>query len=288
MLSALLLVQLLNSLSFGMLLFILALGLSLIFGVARVVNLAHGALYVAGAYLGMSAQAALGSFWLALLVVPPAVGVVGALLERLFLRRLHGRPLEQVLVTLGLAFVIADLLRAFYGAAIRSVPAPAALAGPVEVLGLLYPSYQLFVLAVGVALLVAVRYLLQHTALGLRIRGVTADPEVAASMGINPGQLHAAVFGLGSALAALGGILGAPMVALAPGLDAQMTLLGLIVVVVGGPGQVGGSFWSALLVGLVDGFGRLFLPQLALFLIFGLMAIVLAFRPGGLLGTVER
>lgn len=281
---ALVQIQLLNSLSFGMLLFLLALGLSLIFGVARVVNLAHGAFYVLGAYLGLFAQRLLGNFWVALALVPPLVGLVGAGCERLLLRHLHGQPLEQVLVTMGLGFVLSDLIRAAFGAAIRSVPPPAALSGPVELFGLIYPAYQLFVVGLGVALFVVVRLALHRTSWGVRIRAVTADPEVAASLGIHPGRVSAGAFGAGVALAAAGGMVGAPIVALAPGLDAQMTLMALIVVVVGGLGQVEGSFWSALLVGLVDGFGRLFFPQLALFLIFALMALVLALRPQGLLG----
>ncbi|HEY8486186.1 MAG TPA: branched-chain amino acid ABC transporter permease [Limnochordales bacterium] len=276
--------QLLNSLSYAMLLFLLAAGLSLIFGVARVVNLAHGAFYMMGAYLGLAAQRLLGDFWAALVLVPPAVGLAGVAAERLLLRQLHGRPLEQVLVTVGVGFILADLIRAGFGAAVRSVPPPPALSGPVELFGLIYPAYQLFVLALGVGLFVAVRVLLMRTAWGVRVRAVTADPQVAASLGIHPGRVSAVTFGVGTALAALGGMVGAPIIALAPGLDAQMTLLALIVVVIGGLGQVEGSFWSALLVGLVDGFGRLFFSQVALFLIFALMALVLALRPQGLLG----
>jgi branched-chain amino acid transport system permease protein len=182
----LLLTQLLNSLAFAMLLFLLALGLSLIFGVARVVNLAHGAFYLLGAYLGLALGASLGSFWLVLLLVPLLVGLLGVLVERFLLRGLHGRELEQVLVTIGLGFILADLLRAFFGAAIRSVPPPAELAGPLFLGSFIYPKYPLFVLVMGVLLFLLVRLLLARTPFGVQVRAVTADPGMASALGIRP------------------------------------------------------------------------------------------------------
>lgn len=279
----LLLTQLFNSLAFAMLLFLLALGLSLIFGVARVVNLAHGAFYLLGAYLGLALGASLGSFWLALLLVPLLVGLLGILVERFLLRGLHGRELEQVLLTIGLGFIMADLLRAFFGAAIRSVPPPAELSGPLFLGSFIYPKYPLFVLAMGIALFLLVRLLLAKTSFGVQVRAVTADPGMASALGIRPAQVTLFTFGIGSALAGLGGVVGAPMIALAPGLDVQMTLFALIVVVIGGLGRIEGAFWGAVLVGTADGFGRLFFPQVAMFLIFALMALVLALKPDGLL-----
>lgn len=280
----LLLTQLLNSLAFGMLLFLLALGLSLIFGVARVINLAHGAFYLLGAYLGLALAQAWGNFWLALLLVPLGVGLLGALLERVLLRGLHGRELEQVLLTIGLGFVIADLLRATFGAAVRSVPPPPELAGPLFLGPFIYPKYPLFLIATGVFLFFLVRLLLARTPLGVQIRAVTSDPAMASALGIQPERVGLLTFGVGTGLAALGGVLGAPLIALAPGMDAQMTLFALMVVVIGGLGRLEGAFFGAILVGLVDGFGRLFLPQVAMFLIFALMALVLALKPEGLLG----
>jgi branched-chain amino acid transport system permease protein len=206
------------------------------------------------------------------------------LVERFLLRGLHGRELEQVLVTIGLGFILADLLRAFFGAAIRSVPPPAELAGPLFLGSFIYPKYPLFVLVMGVLLFLLVRLLLARTPFGVQVRAVTADPGMASTLGIQPARVSLLTFGIGTALAGLGGVVGAPMIALAPGLDAQMTLFALIVVVIGGLGRIEGAFWGAILVGLVDGFGRLFLPQLAMFLIFALMALVLALKPEGLLG----
>ncbi len=280
----LLLTQLLNSLAFGMLLFLLALGLSLIFGVARVVNLAHGAFYLLGAYLGLALTQTLGNFWVSLLLVPLLVGLLGVSVERLLLRGLHGRELEQVLLTIGLGFVLADLLRAWFGASIRSVPPPAEQSGPLILGPLIYPKYPLFVLATGLLLFLLVRLILARTPFGIQVRAVTTDPAMASSLGIRPTRVSLATFGLASALAGLGGVVGAPLIALAPGLDAQMTLFALIVVVIGGLGRIEGAFFGALLVGFVDGFGRLFFPQVAMFLIFALMALVLALRPEGLLG----
>lgn len=280
----LLLTQLLNSLAFAMLLFLLALGLSLIFGVARVVNLAHGAFYMLGAYFGLALSGSLGSFWAALIVVPLAVGLLGVLVERYLLRGLQGRELEQVLLTIGLGFILADVLRATFGAAIRSVPPPPELSGPLFLGAFVYPKYPLFVLTLGILAFLAVRIVLTRTPFGVQIRAVTADPAMASALGIPPHRISLWTFGVGTALAGLGGVVGAPLIALAPGLDAQMTLYALIVVVIGGLGRIEGAFWGALLLGIVDGFGRLFFPQAAMFLIFGLMALVLALKPEGLLG----
>ncbi|WP_153184687.1 branched-chain amino acid ABC transporter permease, partial [Thermus scotoductus] len=241
----LILIQLLNSLAFAMLLFLLALGLSLIFGVGRVINLAHGAFYLLGAYLALAFGGVLGSFWLALLLVPLALGALGLLVERFLLRGLHGKELEQVLLTLGLGFVIADLLRVFFGASIRSVPPPPELSGPLLWGAFAYPKYPLFVLALGIVSFLLLRLFLVKTPMGIRIRAVTADPSMASALGIRPGRVTAFTFALGSALAGLGGVVGGPMIALGPGLDAQMTLLALIVVVIGGMGRLEGAFLEA-------------------------------------------
>jgi len=280
---ALFTIQLLNSLAFAMLLFLIALGFSLIFGVGRVVNLAHGAFYMLGAYLGYTLTQALSNFWISLMLVPLAVGLLGGLAERLLLRRLHGRELDQVLITVGLGFVIADLVRATWGAQIRSVPPPPELSGPVNLFGLFYPAYPLFVLLTGLLLFVIVTLLLRRSRFGIQVRAVTADPGIAASLGLSPSRVTLLTFAFGTGLAALGGVVGAPLIALSVGLDAQMTMLAMIVVVIGGLGRIEGAFVGAILVGLVDGFGRLFFPQFAMFLIFGLTALVLSLRPQGLL-----
>jgi branched-chain amino acid transport system permease protein len=273
----------LNSLAFAMLLFLLASGFSLIFGVGRIASLAHGSIYMLGAYLGFSVVQHTGNFWLALLVAPLVGALLGIAVERVLLRRLRGRELDQVLLTVGLAFILADVTRWIWGADIRALPAPAALSGLVHVLGVLYPKYQLFIIGVGVAMFVAILLSLR-TSWGTKLRAVTSDPRIAESLGVPTDTVSSLTFGAGTALAAFGGAAGAPIVAVAPGLDLTMMLLALIVVVVGGLGSITGAFVGAIVVALVDGFGRLFFPESASFLIFALMAVVLSFRPQGLLG----
>jgi branched-chain amino acid transport system permease protein len=276
-------IQGLNSLAFAMLLFLLASGFSLIYGVGRIANLAHGTFYMLGAYIGYTIAQRTHDFWLGLIVAPLAGAVLGWLVERLLLRRLHGRELDQVLLTVGLAFMLADVIRAIWGADIRSSVPPPQLNGLVSIFGIQYPAYQLFVIVVGAIVFAGVQYALR-TPLGARLRAVTSDPEVAESLGVPAQTVRSATFASSIALAAFGGAIGGPIIALAPGLDLTMMLLALIVVVVGGLGSVAGALVGAIIVALVDGFGRLLFPQFATFLIFALMVIVLGFRPQGLLG----
>ncbi|HME82282.1 MAG TPA: branched-chain amino acid ABC transporter permease [Candidatus Eremiobacteraceae bacterium] len=276
-------VQGLNSLAFAMLLFLLAAGFSLIYGVGRIANLAHGTFYMVGAYMGYTVATKTGNFWAALAIAALLGGVLGWLVERLLLRRLRGRELDQVLLTVGLAFILADVIRAIWGADIRSSSPPAVLSGLVPVFGVQYPAYQLFVIVVGVVAFAALQLLLRSP-LGARVRAVTADPQIADSLGVPAQAVASGTFTAAVALAAFGGAVGGPIIALAPGLDLQMMLLALVVVVVGGLGSVAGAFVGAIIVAAVNGFGSLFYPEFAPFLIFALMVVVLGFRPQGLLG----
>ncbi len=266
-----------------MLLFLLAAGFSLIYGVGRIANLAHGTFYMLGAYVGYTVAQRTGNFWLALLVAPLLGAALGWLVERTLLRRLHGRELDQVLLTVGLAFILADVIRAIWGADIRSSPTPPGLSTLVPIFGLQYPAYQLFVIGVGVGVFIGLQLALR-SAWGARLRAVATDPEIAASLGVSAGAIASITFAAAVALAAFGGAVGGPIIALAPGLDLTMMLLALIVVVVGGLGSVAGAMLGAIIVALVDGFGRVLFPEYATFLIFALMVIVLGFRPQGLLG----
>ncbi|PNY79638.1 branched-chain amino acid ABC transporter permease [Deinococcus koreensis] len=275
---------LLNSLAFGMLLFLLSAGFSLIFGVARVANLAHGAFYVLGAYLGFSVTQAAGPFWLGVLVATLAGAALGVLAERLLLSRLRGQELPQVLATLGLSFVLADLIRAVWGADIRSVSPPAPFDGPLTLGGLLFPSYPFVVTGLGVSVFLVMRLVLRRTLAGAQIRAVTADPVMAGTLGLSVPKISALTFAAGIGLAAFGGAVGSPQLALSPTLDARMTLFALIVVVIGGLGSLEGAFIAALLVGLVSGFGAVYAPALAEVIPFALMILVIALRPQGLLG----
>lgn len=266
-----------------MLLFLLASGFSLIYGVGRIANLAHGTFYMLGAYVGYTVAQKTGNFWLALIVAPLLGAALGFVVERGLLRRLHGRELDQVLLTVGLAFMLADVIRAIWGADIRSTPPPAALSGLVPIFGIQYPAYQLFVIVVGALVFIGVQLVLR-TSLGARMRAVTSDPAVAESLGVPTNAVKTATFAAAVALAGFGGAVGGPVIALAPGLDLTMMLLALIVVVVGGLGSVAGALIGAAIVALVDGFGRLLFPEVSTFLIFALMVVVLSFWPQGLLG----
>lgn len=276
--------QLVNSLAFGMLLFLLSAGFSLIFGVAKVANLAHGAFYVLGAYLGYSVTQASGNFWLGVLVATLGGAVIGVLADRLLLARLQGRELQQVLLTLGLTFVLSDLIRHFWGADIKSVSPPAPFEGPVMIGGLLFPSYPFVLIVLGVVVFLAMRFVLRRTQAGAMIRAVTADPQMSATLGLPVLRVSLLTFAAGIGLAAFGGAVGSPQLALTPTLDSTMTLFALIVVVIGGLGSIEGAFIAALLVGLVNGFGAVYFPSLVQIAVFALMILVIAVRPQGLLG----
>lgn len=282
------LVQLLNGLAFAMLLFVLAAGLSLIFGMLDVVNLAHGSFYMLGAYVGLSALRLSGRFWLALVVAPIAVGLAGAAVEVCLLRRLRRqRHLDQVLLTFGLALVLMDLVKWVWGSDVLSLPAPELLSGSVALGTYAFPRYRLFVIAFGVALAAALWLFLERTRLGSVVRAGVSDREMVAGLGVNVSRVFTAVFALGVALAALAGVVAGPILGLSPGMDFEVLILTLIVVVVGGIGTLAGPFLGALLIGQVDTFGKVLIPELSLFLIFGLMALVLVLRPAGLLGRAR-
>ncbi len=279
-------IQLLNGLVFSMLLFTMAAGLSLIFGQMDVINLAHGSFYLLGGYIGLTMVRRLNNFWLALVVAPLLVGALGLVLEYFFLRRLYGRHrhLDQVLFTFGLALIAADLIRWYWGAYVESVPPPDLLSGQVPVFAVQFPIYRLSLIGVGVALALFLWLLIERTRIGAIIRAGVADAEMVSALGIDVHKVFAGVFALGVALAALAGVLGSPVLNLYPGLDFEILILTLVVVVVGGLGTLKGAFFGSLLIGMADTFGKAFLPEFTLFLIFAVMAVVLLLRPSGLFG----
>lgn len=280
--------QLVNSLAFGMLLFLLSAGFSLMFGVARVANLAHGAFYVLSAYVGYSVTQATHNFWLGVLLATLLGALLGVLAERLLLRRLKGHELRQVLLTLGLTFVLSDVIRLIWGSDIRSVSPPKPFDGPVTIGGLFFPSYPFVVIVLGVLVFVAMRLVLRRTLAGAQIRAVTADVQMSATLGLPVSRIAMSTFAAGIGLAAFGGAVGSPQLALSPTLDASMTLFALIVVVIGGLGSIEGAFIAAVLVGLVNGFGAVYFPAFAEIAVFALMVLVIAVRPQGLLGRRLR
>jgi branched-chain amino acid transport system permease protein len=282
--SGFLILQLLNGLQFAMLLFLLAVGLSIVFGLMNFINLAHGTLYMVGAYVGFAAAAGLGSFWAALVAGPAAAAALGAVFYALLLRRMQAASaMKQVLVTFGLILVGVDTVRLLWGDYAQSLLAPSALGGSVHLLGQVYPAYRLFIIALGLALALALHLSLERTRLGAMVRAGVDDPVMAASLGVNVAGAFFAVFCLGCALAGLAGVVAAPVLEIYPGMDMAILIPTLIVVVVGGPGRLSGAFLGALLIGMAETFGAVLIPDFSSFLIYAVMALVLLLRPGRLL-----
>lgn len=276
--------QFLNGLQFSMLLFLLSVGLTVIFGLLHFVNLAHGALYMIGAYVGVSAAAELGSYWAAFIAGPIAVTLVGVVLYVSLIRRMRrAGPMNQVLVTFGLIFVALDLVRIIWGDIALGLEAPASLSGPVEVFGVSYPAYRLFVILVGVVVMAVLGLVLAKTQIGAMIRAGVENDAMAACMGIDVEKLFFAVFCVGCALAGLAGVVAAPVFSATPGMGTDILIPTLIVVVIGGLGSLRGAIAGSLIVGFIQTFGAVIAPGLASILVYILLAAVLVIKPAGLL-----
>jgi branched-chain amino acid transport system permease protein len=277
-------IQTLNSLALGGLLFLLSSGFSLIFGLMRIANLTHGALFMLGAYVGVSILQHISNLWVAALLGGLVVAALGGLFERLILRRLLGNELGQVLVTLGVAFIIADFCLMVWGGDPIPVPTPPALQDPITVAGFMFPAYRLVLVAIAIAAAIALYLLMERTRLGAMIRAGVDDMDMARAVGIPVSRLFTTVFCLGAGLAGAGGILGGPMLSAYPGLDADMLPLALIVVILGGVGSLFGAFVGSFIIGFVYTFGIALAPDLAYVILFLPMIFVIAFRPRGLFG----
>jgi branched-chain amino acid transport system permease protein len=276
-------IQALNALQLASLLFLLSVGLSVVFGLMNFINLAHGTFYMVGAYLGLVAVRETGSFWLALALAPLGVALVGAALHVVLLRYMQrASPMRQVLVTFGLIYVGLDLVRMLWGNYSHGIEPPVAFAGSVRILGETYPAYRLLVIGIGVIVLVALALVLERTRLGAVVRAGVDDRETASAIGLNIDLAFFGVFCLGCALAGLAGVVAAPVLSIHPGMDMSILVLTLIVVVVGGPGSLRGAVLGSLLVGFVETFGQVLAPAYASMLLYALMALVLILRPGGL------
>ena len=277
--------QALNGLAYGVLLFLLSVGLTLIFGMLDVVNLAHGSFYMLGAYAGLTLIGVTGSFWVALLLAPLLVGGIGALLERVCLRPLYRRPpLDQVLLTFGFIYLFEDLVKWIWGGRIRSIPPPDMFKGSVTVFGATIPSYRLFVIAFGLAVAVLLWLLIERTRLGAIIRAGVFDAEMTAGLGINIHRVFTAVFAFGAALGGLSGVIAGPIQSAYPAMGASILIPALIVVVVGGLGSLKGSLAGSLIIGQAETFGKAWLPDSAMLIIYVVMALVVLLRPQGLFG----
>lgn len=277
-------VQLLNGLQLSMLLFLLSVGLSVIFGLMNFVNLAHGSLYALGAFFGYSVAAWTGSFWAALVLAPLAVALVGVLLYGGLIARLRtAGPLDQVLATFGLIFVILDLVRIVWGNYALGVDAPPALRGTVAVFGEIYPTYRLFIIALGLALFGLLYLLLEHSVLGAMVRAAVDDGDMAACMGIDVERTFFVVFCIGCALAGLAGVIAAPVFSAYPGMGISILTPTLVVVVVGGLGSLKGAIVGSVLVGMTLTFGQVLVPEFASIIMYAFLVAVLLLRPEGLL-----
>jgi branched-chain amino acid transport system permease protein len=276
--------QLLNGVTFAALLFLVASGFTLIFGLMRIVNLAHGALYLLGGYLALAVATRTGSFALGLAAAAAGIALVGFAIDRALLGFVKGFELRQVLLTLGLALAMNDLALVIWGGDTFSVPVPEWLQGPLRLGTMAYPKYRLFVLAVGIAVFIGLWLLINRTRLGALIRAGVDDAEIVEAMGVDIKRVFVATFMLGAALAGLGGALGGAFLSLYPTADSEILVFSLAVVIIGGRGSLLGAAVGSLLVAMLANFGQVWFPELAYFVIFGPMALLLAFRPLGLFG----
>jgi branched-subunit amino acid ABC-type transport system permease component len=281
--------QALNGLAYGALLFLLSVGLTMIFGMLDIVNLAHGSFYMLGAYAGLATLAVTGNFWLAALAAPLVVGLVGALVERGLLRPLYRRsPLDQVLLTFGLIYVFEDLAKWGWGGRIRSIPPPEVFAGRVQLGGLTFPTYRLFVIFFGLLVALGLWLLIERTRLGAIIRAGVYDAEMTGGLGIDIGRVFTLIFAFGAALGGLSGVIAGPIQSAYPSMGVSILIPALIVVVIGGLGSLKGSLIGSLIIGQAETFGKAWLPGVSMLMIYVVMALIVLLRPQGLFGRPLR
>jgi branched-chain amino acid transport system permease protein len=282
---SLVVVQLLNGVQLGLMLFLMASGLTLVLGMMSFINLAHGSFYMIGAFIASSLLAWTGNFMLSLLVAVAGAGIVGLLLEIGMLRKVYQQShLQHVLITFGLILVFNELARLIWGPFPVPLPVPALLAGSVEILpGITYPTFRLAILFVGLAVAAALYVVITHTRSGMWVRAGASDRAMAGAIGVDIELMFSLLFGMGSALAGLAGVMAGPILTVQVGIGEPILILSLVVTVIGGIGSIRGAFLAALLVGVIDTFGRiLFPPAIGSMMIFLLMAVILACRPQGL------
>lgn len=276
--------QVLNGLSFGALLFLLASGLTLVFGLMRIINLAHGAFYMLGGYIGVVVAGLTGNLLVAVIAAIVAVGATALIVEVGLLRFVRGQELPEVLLTVGVSFVIADLCLAIFGGDPRTLPLSATITGSLQIGNLTYPLYRIFVMVVAVVIGIALALVQNRTRVGAIVRAGVDDREIISAMGVNIRWVFTGMFIVGAALAAIGGTIGAGMISIRPGIQDEVLLYALVVVIIGGLGSIPGAAVGSILIGLIDAFAKAWIPDLAYFTIFAPMALVLVLRPTGLFG----
>ena len=278
------LIQAFNGVSFGALLFLVGSGLSLIFGVMRIVNLAHGSYFLLGGYVALSVIWATGSWALALPVAALSIALIGLLMERIFLRPLGFDPLRQVLLTVGFAFLFQQAKLDIWTGNNFDINPPEVLTKSVAVGGLYLPLYRVFMIAMALAIGLALWLAMERTRMGAAVRATVDDAQMARGIGIDTSRISMLVFALGALLAALGGVIGGAFLGIYPGLDFEILPLAFAVVIIGGMGSLGGAAIGALLVGLADNFGKALFPEVSYFTLYAPMALILAVKPTGLFG----
>ena len=277
--------QSLNGVQLGVQLFLMSAGLTLVFGIMNLINLAHGSLYMAGAFFAAMFVKLTGNFLLAVALAIPCTAIMGVMMELIVLRRFYARGhLDQVLVTFGLILIFNDLVRLVWGVVPVPMPVPAMLSGSVEIMqGVLYPAFRLAILAVGLVVALGLYFVVVHTRAGMWIRAGASNRPMASALGVDVQLVFALVFAAGAALAGLAGMMAGPITAVQVGMGEPILILALVVTVIGGIGSIRGAFIAALMIGIVDTFGRVLLPHaLGSMVIFMLMALILAWRPKGL------
>ncbi|HEY7086336.1 MAG TPA: branched-chain amino acid ABC transporter permease [Hyphomicrobiaceae bacterium] len=278
------LIQSFNGISYGALLFLLGSGLSLIFGVMRIVNLSHGSYFLLGGYVALSVIGATGSWVLAIPIAALSIALVGLVMERFFLRRLGFDPLRQVLLTVGFAFLFQQAALDIWGGDNKDIVPPASLTQTAVVAGLHLPGYRVFMIAVATAIGLILWLVMEHTRLGAAVRATVDDAQMARGVGIDTSRISMFIFALGAFLAALGGVIGGGFLGVYPGLDFQILPIAFAVVIIGGMGSLGGAAIGSLLVGIADNFGKALFPEISYFTLYAPMALILALRPTGLFG----
>jgi branched-chain amino acid transport system permease protein len=276
--------QTLNGVTYAGLLFLVGSGFTLIFGLMRIVNLAHGGTYLVGGYVGYSTLLATGSLWLAMGAGALGMAGFGILLERGLLRRLRGYPMAELLLTMGVAFILGDLALAVWGGDPRAIRMPGVLDQSSTIGSLVYPNSRLFILGVAVVVALLLYYLMGRTRIGAMIRAGVDDREMVSALGININRVFTGVFILGAMLAGLAGVLGGSFLTLAPGSDSDILTFAIVVVIVGGLGSLPGAVAGSLVVGLIDNYAKAYFPDVAYFSLFAPMVLILLMRPQGLLG----
>ena len=278
------LIQTFNGISYGALLFLLGSGLSLIFGVMRIVNLSHGSYFLLGGYVALSVILATGSWALAIPIAALSLALVGLVMERIFLRPLGFDPLRQVLLTVGFAFLFQQAALDIWGGDNKDIVPPEILTQTAIVGGLHLPGYRVFMIAVATAIGLILWSVMEHTRLGAAVRATVDDAQMARGVGIDTSRVSMFIFALGAFLAALGGVIGGGFLGVYPGLDFQILPIAFAVVIIGGMGSLGGAAIGALLVGVADNFGKALFPEVSYFTLYAPMALILAVRPTGLFG----